>query len=566
MPRTTCKTWLRGNGAPLLFLLLLLLVAPFRGLWSPDEPDFAQCIREMRERGAWLLPYLNGEPYNEKPILFYWLMKCFAIAGEWVSGGLGFRNGVSAWALRLPSALSAAIFVFAFRGWAARFAGRGAAQAGTCVLIATPIWVWQAQFIQIDMLFAALLAWAWLAWLAGYLILRGAAPPRSPLEPASWFIGAYVALGLAFLAKGPLAVVLSAALLAAFAAWQRDWRMFAEMRPLWGMAILLAVASPWYVAAGIKGGADYAYNMVVHQNLDRAMGAWDHVQPWWRYIEYMAGDMAPWTLLAPMAAAFLARGPKRAGQAPMRPMRRFFLLAVLVPVLLLSCSQSKQGKYVLMVYPFVALQLGWALRMAALAPGAARRFTGWLFAGLFGAAGGAALAVSLFGAGGARLQAQAAPYLGPVGLVGLAFVFGACLFARGAARGSLRHFARDAAATVGLVFLVAGTWGFRLLDPHKGYDRWTEVAGPLMAGRQVHFWQTIRSGAMVYTDSLTMPELRTAAQLDGLPPGALLVATMREWPTGQGGITDAQRAAFETLAEVPVGGGGFMLLRKKQGP
>jgi hypothetical protein len=67
---------------------------------------------------------------------------------------------------------------------------------------------------------------------------------------------------------------------------------------------------------------------------------------------------------------------------------------------------------------------------------------------------------------------------------------------------------------------------------------------------------------MVHTDSLTMPELRAAAQLEALPPGALLVAIERDWPTDQGGLTDAHRAMFETLVETPVGGGGFMLLRK----
>jgi 4-amino-4-deoxy-L-arabinose transferase-like glycosyltransferase len=587
MPGATFKAKLRDNAAPLLFLLLLLLAAPCRGLWSPDEPDFAQCVREMRERGAWLLPYLNGEPYNEKPILFYWLTKCFAIAGEWLSGGAGFRNGVAAWALRLPSALSAAAFVFAFRAWAARFAGGGPARTGALVLAATPIWVWQAQFIQIDMLFAALLAWSWLSWLAGYLVLRGHAVPRSAREPAAWFVGAYVSLGLAFLAKGPLAFVLSAALLAAFAAWQKDWRMFAEMRPWRGAAILLAVVSPWYVAAGAAGGADYAYNMVVHQNLTRALSAWDHIQPWWRYAEYMAGDFAPWTLLLPAAALFhfreLRAGRRAQGAAagaaagapgePGRlrePLRRFFVLAVLVPVLLLSLSQSKQGKYVLMVYPFAALLLGEALRRAGgggppFASRRARAFVGWLFAGIFGLAGAAALAVPLFGAGGTGLQAQIAPYLGPMALIAMAFLFGACLFARGAARGSMRLFARDIGITVGLASLAAGTWGFRLLEPRKGYGAWTEAVGPHIAGRRVNFWQTIRSGAMVYTDSLTMPELGSAAQLEALPPGALLVATERDWASGQGGLADAHRAMFETLVETPVGGGGFMLLRKRQG-
>jgi hypothetical protein len=60
-----------------------------------------------------------------------------------------------------------------------------------------------------------------------------------------------------------------------------------------------------------------------------------------------------------------------------------------------------------------------------------------------------------------------------------------------------------------------------------------------------------------------MPEIHTAAELEGLPPGALLVAIEMDWPSGHGGLTDAHRAMFETLVETPVGGGGFMLLRKR---
>ena len=49
--------------------LLLAALLPAHDLWAPDEPDFAQIVREMQERGSWSLPYLNGLPYSEKPIL-----------------------------------------------------------------------------------------------------------------------------------------------------------------------------------------------------------------------------------------------------------------------------------------------------------------------------------------------------------------------------------------------------------------------------------------------------------------------------------------------------------------
>ena len=61
-PAAPFAAWLKTHRVPLLFALLVLILIPMRDLWSPDEPDFAQCVREMRARGSWLLPYLNGEP------------------------------------------------------------------------------------------------------------------------------------------------------------------------------------------------------------------------------------------------------------------------------------------------------------------------------------------------------------------------------------------------------------------------------------------------------------------------------------------------------------------------
>ncbi len=553
------RHWFRENRVPLLFLLLLLAMVPMRDLWSPDEPDFAQCVREMRERGTWMLPYLNGQPYNEKPILFYWLMKGCALAGERLTGGFGFTHGIAAWALRLPSILAAGAFVFAFRAWAARFWKKGATESAVMVLAATPIWIWQAQFIQIDMLFAALVAWSWLAWLGGYLLLRGEVEGKSPSEGGRWFLMAYVCLALAFLAKGPLALVLSTALLLAFLAWQRDFKALTQMRLGWGLLLILALVSPWYAAAGIQGGPAYAYQMIVHQNLERALKAWDHIQPWWRYGEYMAGDFFPWTLLLPSLVLFLRRD-----EAHRRPVNRFLMLAVVVPLVLFSCAQSKQGKYILMVYPFLALLMaGMARDLAETEPSRRARRLGSLIAGALGLPALGLVAVTFLNAGGHRLQAQMAPYLGPARLGALLLLAGALVLALGAWRRTAHHLVRNSAMTLGLVFLVAGTWGFHRLDPHKGYRNWTAAVRPLIQGRQVHYWQTIRSGAMVYTDQ-QMPELRTAEELDALAPGALLVASGRDWPSPEGGLTEAHRARFEVLLRMPVGGGEFMLLKKTE--
>ncbi len=548
--------WLRTHRPELLAALLLLAVLPMRDLWAPDEPDFAQCVKEMRLRGEWLLPYLNGQPYSEKPILYYWVMKASTGLLDTLTAGIGFTHGVAAWALRLPSVLAAVAFLSAFRRWAARFLEPGLAEPAAWILATTPLWFWQSQFIQIDLLFSALLAWSWLCWLGGYLLLGRHSEAADAGESRRWFLRAYLWLALAFLAKGPLAPVLSVLLLVVFLGWQRDLQALHRMHLLAGLGITLLVVAPWYIAAGLKGGAHYAYELIIHQNFERATRAWDHLQPWWKYGEYLLGDFFPWVLLLPAAVLHLFREQRLAD-----PARRFLLLAFLVPLAVLSLVQSKQGKYLLMAHPFLALLTADLFRQ--LGTPRTRRLGGLLGGGLGVLA--AALAALVLGAGGPGLQAQISPFLGPLRLMALVLSCGTLLVLVQAIRGQAAALIPGTALSLGLLYLVGGTWGFQLLDPSKSYRRWTAAVQPLITGRPVFYWQTLRSGVMVYTDHL-MPELRSAKALEALGPEARLVAQRDEWEQDAWGMTPSLRQRFEVLLAVPTGGDEILLLKKRPDP
>ena len=551
--RKRLAEWLRAHAPELLLAALLLTIMPMRDLWAPDEPDFAQCVKEMRERGAWLLPYWNGAPYSEKPILFYWVMKASALLFDALTGGLGFTHGVAAWALRLPSVLAAVAFLAAFRRWAARFLEPGLAEPAALILATTPIWFWQSQFIQIDLLFSALLAWSWLAWLGGYLLLRQLAAERRPDEHRRWFLQAYFWLALALLAKGPLAPVLTVLLLLAFLAWQKDFAALHHAGVIAGLGIALLLVAPWYVAAGLTGGPRYAYELIIRQNLGRATHAWDHLHPWWKYFVYLLGDFFPWVLLLPTLALHHWRERRQ-----LAPAQRFLLLAFLVPFVFLSAVQSKQGKYLLMGYPFLALLLGGlfqppvALRV--------RRLGALLTAGL--ALPATLLTALALGAGGTKLQLQLLAYLGPVRLLAIVALCGTALVLAETLRGRSERLVQGTALTLALLYLVGGTWGFRRMDPQKNYRRWTAAAQPLLQGRQVFYWQTLRSGVMVYTNH-RMPELRTAEALEHLDPEARLVAQRDEWEQDAWGMTPALRSRFEVMLVVPTGADELLLLRKR---
>ena len=62
------------------------------GLVGVDEPRYAQVAREMWQRHDWVTPTLWGQPWLEKPPLYYW----GAILAYQATGN------VTDWAARLP--------------------------------------------------------------------------------------------------------------------------------------------------------------------------------------------------------------------------------------------------------------------------------------------------------------------------------------------------------------------------------------------------------------------------------------------------------------------------------
>ncbi|HET8714951.1 MAG TPA: hypothetical protein VFM16_03930, partial [Holophagaceae bacterium] len=167
-----------------------------------------------------------------------------------------------------------------------------------------------------------------------------------------------------------------------------------------------------------------------------------------------------------------------------------------------------------------------------------------------------------FGMGGAKLQIQIAPYQGVIRAMAFVGALGALSVATRAALGEGRFLVRETGLTLGLLFLLGGTWGFHRLDPQKDTKRWTAAAAPLMAGHPVYFWDEIRSGAMLYTDRL-MPEVRSDAGLLALHPGDRLVVIATRWKPGHLGLRPETMAAFQPLASVPQGEDTWILMERR---
>jgi 4-amino-4-deoxy-L-arabinose transferase-like glycosyltransferase len=386
--------------------VLFFLAGTWRDFWAPDEPDFAEQTREMLERRDLLIPYQNGVPYSEKPPLFYWAIAATTL----LSGG-----DVHPAATRLPSALAAGAIVFAAAWLAGRRGSRSEALLAGAVTATAPVVWWQGQFLQIDALFSALVVWGYIAEWGVW---------NDPERATRWRWALHLLIPAGILAKGPLTLILLGLVAAVECGRVRSLRPVLDLGPARGAAVALLLVVPWYAAAALQGGRAYAYDLIVNQNWNRFWHAFDHIQPWWFYVESVFIDFEPWTLPA-LAAPFLVA---RAGLFRERSELRLSAMVFATAFVFLSVSQSKQGKYLLMAYPFAAVLLAAAVGSA----GPERRSSGsplWirLFRGYAAVAGVglfvAAVLLPIRAASRFPAYAGIAPWVAvPLGLGGLGVV------------------------------------------------------------------------------------------------------------------------------------------------
>jgi len=236
-----------------LLLVAAVFMSFFAGLGSVplfdlDEGAFSEATREMLERGDYISTYLNGVPRYDKPVLIYWLQAVSVLA-----------FGVNEWAFRLPSAICATLwvaFVFLFvrrlRGAPSAFVAAGftAAAAGITVIGRAAI----ADAL-LNMLIVAALA-------SAYLYLTE--------KRAHWLRATFVAIGFGLLAKGPVAILVPVAVTFLYCLSKRDlaaW--FRAMLDLPGIALMVAIAAPWYVAQYLKEGDAFVQGFFMKHNVER---------------------------------------------------------------------------------------------------------------------------------------------------------------------------------------------------------------------------------------------------------------------------------------------------------
>ena len=317
------------------------------GLIGADEPRYAQVAREMLERRDWITPFLDGKPWLEKPVLYYWeAMLVYSIAG------------VSDWAARVPSALNATVMSIAVYLFLRRF--RPGFQLDGALMTASAAGVIGfARAASMDMPLAAMFTMALLAWYGWY-----------ESEAKHYLALFYLFLGLAALAKGPVAPFLAATIIIIFSAAARNLRLVT--RTLWipGVALFCAITLPWYVAVQIRN-PDFFRVFILEHNLARfGTAIYQHKEAFWYYVPVILLGFMPWTIFVAAASLDSIRAwwsERKQSFQHDNALNVFLVTWLVVPGVFFSFSQSKLPGYMLPALPAGTLLLGEYIRRRVLA-------------------------------------------------------------------------------------------------------------------------------------------------------------------------------------------------------
>ncbi len=331
------RTWIWVACVALLPLLGWWLY----GLFDLDEGFYAAVVSEMNRRGEWITPFYNGKPWFEKPILLYWVAKPLVAV-------FGADFGP-----RLSSIL-ASLATYGLIAWFVnRHFGARAAQLGVVVLSTSLLFVAAGRMMLTDPLlaltFTACMVFFWES-LSGDL---------------RWRVASAGMLGLAILAKGPVAGLFFLLIVGVTAAMQRDLRPKLRGGWLLGTLLLAGVVASWYVPCYLANGQVFVQEFLIDQNIGRFQGGdqahrVDGPLGYVFYIPILLLGMMPWILGLPL----LARQRSSATSA-----ERYLWVWAAVIFAFFTLSGSKLPHYILPMTPPLAMLLGIALDRSWSSPG-----------------------------------------------------------------------------------------------------------------------------------------------------------------------------------------------------
>ncbi len=322
-----------------------------RGLYESTEGRYAQCARETLQAGVFLEPILNGENHWAKPPLTY-----IAIA----AGLTCFGN--NAWGARAYLVVCFVLTVVSVYCIGLRLWGKPAAAYSALVYATSPFTVGAANAVSTDTL---LVLWQSLSVAFFWFAIRR--------EKTVCILCMWVALGLAFLTKGPVGLLPLGGIVPAYFLLRRKGVSIPRLLNVSSLIAFIFIGLGWYLLEIVRHPF-LLEHWVMHETIGRFttnefQRNSEFSKIFTLYFPVLLFGTGPWVFL-------LLIKRKQTGLSKQRLVRwrdwedqvqwLYLLAAFFVPLLILLLSKSRLPLYVLPLFTPLALAMGkWLSRLVA---------------------------------------------------------------------------------------------------------------------------------------------------------------------------------------------------------
>ncbi len=328
-----------------LFIMIVGLVF-FYALWlgsyplfTPDEGRYSEIAREMIVTGDYITPHLNGIPFLDKPILYYWLqasaIKLF---------------GLKEWALRFWPACIGIMGCIALYIAGRILYNRRAGILSAVMLATSPLYFGGSHYANLDLEVSVFLS-------NSLLLFISAINTPSKQSRTLLLILAYVFSALAVLTKGLIGIAFPIMIIGSWILLLNRWQVLLQIRLMMGLFLFIMIAVPWFILAQRANPQFFNYFFVLQQ-FSRFLTKADfnnQSTPWF-YIPIILAGFFPWACFLFQALFQHIKSIWKDKQKHASEL--FILIWFLVIFAFFSIPKSKTIGYILPVFPALSLMVG----------------------------------------------------------------------------------------------------------------------------------------------------------------------------------------------------------------
>lgn len=310
-------------------------------LLEGSEGLYAGIAGEMGRRNEFFDLTYQGEPYFNKPPLFFWLL--------YLSTSIWGDNEI---ALRVPGSLAAVGTVVVTYVLATGLMSSTAGFWAALVVATSHVFLWYGRRVLFDSTLTFLVTLALFAWVQVQLLGRS----------SRWYVLAFVGMAFGAMLKEMHGFFLPLLVMSTYAVIRRDARMFKD-RWFW-TGLGLAVAMMAGYAQLLGPGYQHHFNIgsairsVWNSGVAGSVGVAKDGHPFYWYLGMMWADFFPWCVLLPSTLLLLW------SQRPFRshPTELLLLVWVLSLFTAFSLATLKREPYLMTIVPGIGLMIGYYYR------------------------------------------------------------------------------------------------------------------------------------------------------------------------------------------------------------